>query len=421
MAMESGFGTAEGISGKTTDPFGFTSPESWRHLDATSSAPYRSKYLDKGQAEIASRLLGVDKRTAPTYGGTKIGDVADAGPDARLKATQLDAANDAEVRLAQKGLLSQLQGQAAGTAPSLAQQQMMQAQDRNLRTGAALAAGSSKGANAALGLRTALMANGEMGAQNAQQAGILRLQEQQGAMNQLAGLTGQMRQADLSLAGQNAQLEQQAAMGNQQAALALAMEKNKFTYGQAQLNQQTGLANQEAQLKAMGMNDAAIASLLGMRFGMEQNQNAAMQEWAKQYQQNEQFKAKMASDEEEAAAKRRGGFFSAIGSAFALSDEREKGDVVPGGKSVRKFLDGLDVHAYTYKDPEAPGAGHGTFVSPMAQEIESTSLGKGAVVEGPEGRKMVDYGKLSGAMLGGLVDMHDRLKRIEGVLGKKVA
>lgn len=194
-----------------------------------------------------------------------------------------------------------------------------------------------------------------------------------------------------------------------------------MTYGQAQLNQQTGLANQEAQLKAMGLNDAAISSLLGMRFGMEQNQNAAMQEWAKQYQQNEQFKAKMASDEEEAAAKRRGGFFSAIGSAFALSDEREKGDVVPGGKSVRRFLDDLDVHAYEYKDPDAPGAGHGTFVSPMAQEIEATPLGKGAVVDGPEGRKMVDYGKLSGAMLGGLVDMHDRLKHIEEILGKKVA
>ncbi|HSY21822.1 MAG TPA: tail fiber domain-containing protein [Polyangiaceae bacterium] len=107
----------------------------------------------------------------------------------------------------------------------------------------------------------------------------------------------------------------------------------------------------------------------------------------------------------------------------ALSDENAKADVhylSPDGLSpddMRDFLDALHAHQYRYKEPDLPGAGHGTFVSPMAQEIESTPLGRPAVSTNPQtGYKQVDYSKLAGTQLAGLAYLNERQNKLEQLL-----
>jgi hypothetical protein len=83
---------------------------------------------------------------------------------------------------------------------------------------------------------------------------------------------------------------------------------------------------------------------------------------------------------------------------------------------MQSFLDSIHAHQYRYKDPDAPGAGHGTYVSPMAQEIEKTPLGKPAVSTGADGYKRVDYGKLLGTMLAGEAYLHERTSALEEMM-----
>lgn len=102
----------------------------------------------------------------------------------------------------------------------------------------------------------------------------------------------------------------------------------------------------------------------------------------------------------------------------AMSDERQKANVSNGDPKLRSFYDALEAHSYRYKDPSAPGAGEGRYVSPMAQELEKSEIGKTMVTDTPEG-KMVDYGKGFGAMLAGQAEFHDRLKKVEAALAAK--
>jgi hypothetical protein len=101
----------------------------------------------------------------------------------------------------------------------------------------------------------------------------------------------------------------------------------------------------------------------------------------------------------------------------SMSDEREKKDIVePHPDDLQGFLDSVHAHQYRYKDPSAPGAGHGTFVSPMAQELEQTDLGKHFVFQQPDGSKGVDYGKALGTMLAGQAMMNERLNDHEAMM-----
>ena len=72
------------------------------------------------------------------------------------------------------------------------------------------------------------------------------LGDQTSARAQLAAVLGQGRGADIGIASQN------------------AGAANASTMQQGQMDQATQLANMEAQLRARGMNDQAIAQYLGM-------------------------------------------------------------------------------------------------------------------------------------------------------------
>jgi Chaperone of endosialidase len=104
-----------------------------------------------------------------------------------------------------------------------------------------------------------------------------------------------------------------------------------------------------------------------------------------------------------------------------LSDERAKTSVEDDPEQMQDFLDRLHAHSYRYKDPDAPGAGHGRYVSPMAQELEKTELGRNFVHEDAGGSKYIDYGKLAGTQLAATAMMHERVSALEKLLKDQVA
>jgi hypothetical protein len=110
-----------------------------------------------------------------------------------------------------------------------------------------------------------------------------------------------------------------------------------------------------------------------------------------------------------------GNMASMAGMFSSMSDEELKGNIHPADPRVRQFMRGIGAHSYEYKSPNAPGAGHGTFVSPMAQELEKTDLGKSMVVDTPHG-KMVDYGKGFGVILAGSANHESRISDLEAAL-----
>ena len=114
----------------------------------------------------------------------------------------------------QANLAGILQGQVAGTQPSLAQAQLTAERDRMLNQQAALAASMSGRALPAAQRQLAQQAATSQ-QQLGQQAAILRAQEQQAAQQQLAQLLGTARGQDLQREG----LGLTAAQANQQAAL----------------------------------------------------------------------------------------------------------------------------------------------------------------------------------------------------------
>ncbi len=120
--------------------------------------------------------------------------------------------------------------------------------------------------------------------------------------------------------------------------------------------------------------------------------------------------------------------FSGPTTFVGRSDERDKSAVKDDPDSIRKMLDKLEAHQYRYKDPSAAGAGPGTYVSPMAQELEQTDLGKSFVRTGPDGHKLIDYGHALGTMLAGQAMLHhqqsdhdDRLSSLERLLRRTTA
>lgn len=102
---------------------------------------------------------------------------------------------------------------------------------------------------------------------------------------------------------------------------------------------------------------------------------------------------------------------SGIGSGLAvLSDEKFKTGIKDGGDKVDKFLDSIKAYAYKYK--EGVDAPEGEHVSPMAQDLEKSSMGKDMVENTPEG-KVVDYGRGFGAMLAAQAHLNERLNKLE--------
>lgn len=213
-------------------------------VDQNYRAGYTDKNLFTGNTVKPGTMTGVQNNfqsTAPT--GFNYNPAIGQG----LAATQQGQAEGFGAGQNQAALVADLQAQAAGRGPSLAQMQLQQATDRNVAQAAGAVAGA-RGINPALAMRQIGQQQAAMGQQMAGQSAMARLEEQNAARAQLANVLAQQRsgaaqQAQLGtgLFGSAGQLEQ--GQGNQN-----LQSQN--------LNLQAALANQAA------TNDAAKTNLL---------------------------------------------------------------------------------------------------------------------------------------------------------------
>lgn len=155
----------------------------------------------------------------------------------------VDTAGQKKVRSQRDELISALQGQAAGTAPSLAAAQMKATQDKSLAQQLAAAAASRGGNQAAL-QRQLAMNQQQAGAQNAQNAATLKLQEQQAAQANL-GNTLNAQTSDLG-----------------------ASSTNYLNLGNAQLQSDTALEQAKIQAQTARENQGFIPRLMN-RIGLK--------------------------------------------------------------------------------------------------------------------------------------------------------
>ena len=106
----------------------------------------------------------------------------------------------------------------------------------------------------------------------------------------------------------------------------------------------------------------------------------------------------------------------------ATSDQTAKQGIESGQQELEDFLSSLGVYSYEYKNKEY---GEGRRISPMAQEIEKTPLGKIAISTNKEGYKQVDYGKLGGTMLAATAMLNNKVnklaKQMQDTIAKNVS
>ena len=332
--------------------------------------PVRNRYRQE-QARFESR-------TGPTAGRTAIG-----------------TKKQSQFRTRQMSLADALQEQAAGRGPSLAESQLQRATDANIAQSMALAA-SQRGQTAGQGLRQIAQQSQAYQQQAARDAADMRIQEQLAARGQLGSVLQSGRGQDINLASSQAQLDQARRLANQNAAL-----------------QQTALNDQQSRFYAQGI--AGIDKFNAER-AMDLEKLRAQSAMSAKSQNLAAYQD---------ASKNRAGFMSGaaegIGTAsmsggaaglVAMSDKDAKKNVVPAEDKLEKFLAALEPYQYEYKNPEH---GEGDFISPMAQDLEKSELGRGMVADTPEG-KAVDYSRAGGVMLATAAMLNDRMSELEQAL-----
>lgn len=355
-------------------------------------------------AAIDSRIAGVDARRPQTMGATIAGN---ASVDQRVADQSRVLAGGA--RNAQQNFLQSLEMSAAGKGgPSAAEATLQKGLDASIASNLALAR-SGRGGNQSVAMKQALQQNALATGAVSNDAAALRAREQQQAQ-QLYGTTAsgiraqdqQQQVTDLGAATTDAQLEQQTILANQ----ALRNDASKTNLLTA-LDQQKQKDTMILQLMQMGMTQEQAAFEAEVQ---QQQFNAGLLAQQEAARQGVAIQNNASSMQTGAAIAQ--GVGTAISMAAAASDERVKTEITDGSGSLHEFLSALGTHEYEYDEPEKPLRGKGRFVSPMAQEIESTKLGKNMVKDTPDG-KIVDYGKGFGTMLAALADQHKRLQRIE--------
>jgi hypothetical protein len=226
----------------------------------------------------------------------------------------------------------------------------------------------------------------------ASQQGMARMARGSGAGQAALGAANNAAAIGLSGAGQS----QQAALQDQTHAQGLLTQAAQAGRGQ---DIQTQIANMDAQLKAMGMNDAARIAYLQQLTGMDANQLQAY------------VAAKTGQQQQQGALLGAGG---QILGAMAMSDERVKTDIADADEDIDAMLDALRAKRYRYKDEERHGFGERAGI--MAQDLERSRAGRAVVVEIPDG-KAIDLSKAVSAALAASARLNARLRKVEAKAG----
>lgn len=221
--------------------------------DQVNAGPSR----DVTHTDIAPTSLAQSAQMSPLAQA----EAAKLGPAAQGTASQLDLGGYNQFKGDQRGLISQLQDQASGKGPSVAEAQFKMAADRGQAQQMSMAA-SQRGRSGGLAGRNAMMNTAAMNQDLAGQSAIARMQEQQAAQNQLGTQINYGMNSEANIASQNAQLAQQMGMTNLGAQNQFALSQagmqndanlanmgaaNQYSATQAGFDQQTNLANASAQ------------------------------------------------------------------------------------------------------------------------------------------------------------------------------
>lgn len=341
----------------------------------------------------------------------------------------------------QNQLIGQLQQQALGQGPSLAQVQLKAAADRSLAQQMAGAAASRGGNPAAV--QRQLMQNQAAGQRTlGQQAAETGIQEQRSAQQQLGGLV----QNEQNMADSLASKYMQSGLDVDSAQQAAQIELQKLKVGRStameEMDQKRHAANRAREVdwtdKLMGGAGGVISLLSDKK--TKKNIESGTEDMSDFYSQISSMK-KLSDEKEKKNARSAshelpprmrlkslseimndtsdsGGekpldetLRNKISNIF--SDEKMKKDISSSDDSMKGFLGALKAHKYEYKNPDEPGAAPGTHYSVMAQELEKAGpVGKSMVTE-VNGKKMVDYGRGFGAILAAQAAMHERMEKLE--------
>lgn len=276
---------APGIAGF----FGATSP--YQTYGIYSNA-FKNPYLDQDQNRIGAAIgqLGSKMQAA------QIGNIPQAqsytmpgaqlGPFSQAQGYQAGVGDmNGESRAGMSGLAQQLQAQANGQGPTLAEQRMKESTDRGMAQSLAMAA-SARGANPGMAMRQAADSQANIQANAAQQEADLSQQEQMNARGQLAGVLQGMGQQDLAARGQDIGLAQFNAGQGQQNSQFNAGLGFQGAQQNAQLAQQAQQFNAQQQQQNSQFN--AGQGFQGALQQAQLNQGAAGQNLAAQMQINDQ-------------------------------------------------------------------------------------------------------------------------------------
>lgn len=159
-------------------------------------------------------------------------------------------------------LMNQLAGQAAGTAPSITEQQLKQAQERNLSQQLA-AVQANRGGNPAAMQREALRAQSAGASNIAQQAAQSRLQEQASAQTQLGNFLGQEQQQVAQLTQKYLQQGFDIRSAEQQALEDFNTLNVNQALGLAKINAEQDQSRQKGFQSGLGMFSNAVGGLGG--------------------------------------------------------------------------------------------------------------------------------------------------------------
>lgn len=179
----------------------------------------------------------------------------------QAQSAKIAADQQAQLRAGQVGLVSSLQGAAAGTSgPTAAEAVLRKGIDEAIAAQSAMA-GQARGSNVALAQRQATLNASSLMTKGAQEAAILRAQEQQAARKELGEALTASRSQDIGLATSQAGFENQTGLANLDAGtrvdLANAAARNQNLLTSAGFQQDANKANLDAVNRARLANQEA--------------------------------------------------------------------------------------------------------------------------------------------------------------------
>jgi len=366
-----------GFWGGVKDFFGWTADPGGIFKDENKTDPANARFADRDYLRTGYQT-GVDEilygRKAPQAERTQLG-----------QAAQLDASQQAQFRNQQMAQANRLGAIASGQQQGAGELAAQRQANRSIAQQQAMARMGRGQAGAG---RMAARNVADIGTSAAGQSQVAALQDQQAANAQLGSVLAQGREADIGMAGQNAQLWQQRMLQ------------------QGGLDQQRNLANIDMQLRARGMDDQARIAYLNQLAQMNQAEMAARM-------QQEATAAGIPSQSSQ--------MMQAAGpiiGAVAMSDKRAKKNIRDGSGDIDEMLDNLKAVSYEYRKgaPEeyVGKLGDGRRIAGfIAQDLAKSKAGKAIVSETPDGKQVVDVRGGLFAAIAASARLNERVKALE--------